>query len=96
MNQFKMLRAMIYVLIGLGWLTFICGIVLAGASFINNTWAAQLHLPMMFNSTVVTGFAVLFTATVLTIILLASAECLVLLLSMHDNTRKLREFFHKK
>jgi hypothetical protein len=91
-----MLRTLIYVLMGLGWLTFLCGILLAGASFINNTWTAQLHLPMMFNSTVVTGFAVLFVASVSTIVLVASAECLVLLLSMHDNIQKVREFFHKK
>jgi len=96
MNQFKMLRTLIYVLVGLGWLTFLCGIVLAGASFINNTWTAQLHLPMMFNSPITTGFAVLLSASVLTIVFLASAECLVLLLSMHDNVQKVREFFHKK
>jgi len=96
MSQFKMLRTLIYVLVGLGWLVFLCGIVLAGASFINNTWTVQLQLPLMFNSPIVTGFAVLFTAAVTTIILLASAECLVLLLSIHDSVHKIREFFHKK
>jgi len=96
MSQFKMLRTLIYVSVGLGWLTFLCGILLAGASFINNSWTAQLHLPMMFNSPVVTGFAVLFVASIMTIILLASAEGLVLLLSMHDDVKKVREFFHKK
>lgn len=96
MSQFKMLRALIYVLVGLGWVIFLCGIILAGASFVNNTWTAQLHLPMMFNSNVVTGFAVLFASALLTIIMLASAECMVLLLSLHDNVQKVREFFHKK
>ena len=96
MSQFKMLRALIYVFVGLGWLTFLCGIVLAGASFINNSWTAQLQLPMMYNSPIVTGFAVLFIATVLTIYFLAAAEGMVLLLSMHDSVQKIREFFHKK
>lgn len=96
MNQFKMLRAMIYVFVVAGWLTFLCGIILAAASFINNTWTAQLHLPMMYNSPVTTGFAVLLGASVLTIVWLASAEVLVLLLGIHDDVKKVREFFHKK
>jgi len=96
MSQFKMLRTLIYVFVGLGWLTFLCGILLSGASFINNSWTAQLHLPMMFNSPVVTGFAVLFVTTILTICFLAGAEMIVMCLDSYNDIKKIREFFHKK
>ena len=91
-----MLRTLVYVLTGLGWLIFLCGILLAGASFINNTWVAQLNLPMMYNSPVVTGFGVLLVTSVMTICFLAGAEMVVLCLEIYNDTKKIREFFHKK
>jgi len=91
-----MLRALVYMLIGLGWLTFVGGVVLAVASFVNNTWTLQLHLPVIFNSSITTGFAVLFVASVTTIILLASAEMIVMCLESYNDIKKIREFFHKK
>jgi len=94
--KFRMLRAMIYVFIAAGWLTFVGGVVLAAASFLNNTWAAPLHLPIWLNSPVATGFAVLLAASVLTIIWLASAEMLVILLAIYEDARKVRDFFQKK
>jgi hypothetical protein len=96
MSQFKMLRSLIYVLVGLGWLTFLGGLILAAASFLNNTWTIQLNLPLIASSHAVTGFAVLLSTSIMTIVFLASAECLALLLSLHDNVHKVREFFHKK
>ncbi len=96
MNQFKMLRAMIYVFIGLGWLTFIFGIVLAAASFINNTWIMQLHMPLVLHSPIVTGFVVLLVTFILTIMWLASAEMLVLMIDSYEDVKKIRTFFSKK
>ena len=96
MNQFKMLRAMIYVFIGLGWLTFIFGIVLATASFVNNAWIIQLNLPLVLHSPAITGFAVLLVTFILTIVWLASAEMIVMCLDGYNDVKKIRTFFSKK
>ncbi len=96
MNQFKMLRAMVYVLIGLGWLTLIFGLVLAIASFINNSWTTQLHLPLILHSPTVTGFAVLAVSGILSIVWLASAEMIILCIESYNDLKKIREIFSKK
>ncbi len=96
MNQFKMLRAMVYVLIGLGWLTLIFGLVLAIASFINNSWAIQLHLPLILHSPTVTGFTVLVVSGILSIVWLASAEMIILCIESYNDLKKIREIFSKK
>lgn len=96
MSQFKMLRALVYVLVGLGWLALIGGILLAAASFMDNSWTLQLNLPLIAGSRTATGFAVLLAASILTISFLASAEMIVLMLESYTDIKKIREFFQKK
>ena len=93
MKKFKMLRTLVYVLRVIGWLVFASGIILAGVAIFSPNVLSTYGIQMTNGSAWITALGILLASVLYTILFLAVAEQLMLMLSLEDNMKQLREFF---
>jgi len=88
-----MLRTLVYVLRAIGWLVFASGIILAGVAMFSPSVLSNYGIQMTNGSAWITALGILLASVLYTILFLAVAEQLMLMLSLEDNMKQLREFF---
>ncbi|AKM84845.1 MAG: hypothetical protein VE98_C0001G0388 [candidate division Kazan bacterium GW2011_GWA1_50_15] len=93
MKKFKMLRTLVYVLRAIGWLVFASGIALAVVAMFSPNILSNYGVQLAQGSAWVTALGVLLISVLYTILFLAVAEQILLLVSLEENMRRLREFF---
>ncbi len=93
MKKFKMLRTLVYVLRVIGWLVFVAGITLGVVTIFSPNILANYGVEVMQGSAWVMALGVVLVSVLYTILFLAVAEQIMLLISLEENMRRMREFF---
>jgi len=93
MKKFKMIRTLVWTLRGIGWLVFVVGIATSLVILVSPDILLNYGVQVAYGSVWITALGIALMSILYTILFLGLAEQFMLMLSLEENMRKLREFF---